>query len=79
MQESVVAEGGDAHLEAEAVDAAQGFVEAEDFFGYGFGVADDEGSGGATQGFELVAGDWWPAALFADLGEGFCIAREEVV
>ncbi len=49
------------------------------FVGYGFGVADDEGSGGAAEGFELGAGDWGPAALFADLGEGFGVAGEEVV
>ena len=33
-------EGGDAHLKSEAGDAAEGFVDVENFFGDGFGVAD---------------------------------------
>ena len=79
MHEVVVAEGRDAHLEAEARDAAEGFVEAENFFGYGFRVADDEGSGWTSESFKLVAGDRGPAAFFADFGEGFGVAGEEVV
>ena len=75
----VVGEGGYGHLEGEAGDAAEGFVDVEEFGGYGFGVADDEGSGGAAEGVELAAGGWGPAALFADLGEGLGVAGEEVV
>jgi hypothetical protein len=79
VHEVVVAEGGYAHLEAEAVDAAEGLVEAQDFFDYGVGVADDEGSGGAAESLELIARDRGPAALLADFGEGFGVAGEEVV
>ena len=49
------------------------------FGGYGFGVADDEGAGGAAEGFELVARDGRPAALLADFGEGVGVARKEIV
>ena len=79
MHESVVAEGGYAHLEADAGDAAEGFVHLEELGGYGFGVADHERAGGAAERFELAAGDGRPAALFADFGEGFGVAGEEVV
>ena len=79
MQEFVVAEGCDAHLEAEAGDSTERLVEAEDFFGYGFGIADDESSGRAAKGFELVARDGGPAAFLADLGEGFGVTGKEVV
>ena len=77
--EFVVGEGGYAHLEADAGDAAEGFVHVEELGGYGFGVADHECSAGAAEGFELAAGDGRPAALFADFGEGFGVAGEEVV
>src|SRR5438045_784252 len=63
MHESVVAQGGDAHLETDAGDAAEGFVHLQELGGYGFGVADHERSGGAAEGFELAAGDGRPAAL----------------
>jgi len=79
VHESVVTEGGDAHLEADAGDAAESFVHLEELGGYGFGVADHECSAGAAEGFELAAGDGRPAALFAYLGEGVGIAGEEVV
>jgi hypothetical protein len=79
VHEFVMAEGGDAHLEADAGDAAQVFVHLEELVGYGFGVADEECAPGAAEGFELAAGDWRPAALFADFGEGFGVAGEEVV
>src|SRR5438270_12280770 len=79
MHESVVAEGGYAHLEADAGDAAEGFVHLEEFGGDCFGVADHERAGGAAEGFELAARDGRPAALFADFGEGFGVAGEEVV
>ena len=51
----------------------------EEFGGYGFGVADEECTFGATKNFELIASDRRPAALFTDLGEGFGVTREEVV
>src|SRR5438270_9884346 len=79
MHESVVAEGGYAHLGADAGDAAEGFVHLEELGGYGFGVADHERAGGAAERFDLAAGDGRPAALFADLGEGVGVAWEEVV
>ena len=44
-----------------------------------FGVADHECSAGAAECFELAARDRRPAALLADFGEGFGVAREEVV
>jgi len=79
VKETVVVESGYAHLEAQARDAAEGFVEAEKFFDYCVGVADDEGSAGAAESFELGAGDRGPAAFLADFCEGFGIAGEEVV
>jgi len=79
VHEFVVGESGDAHLKADAGDAAEGFVHLEELGGYGFGIANHEGSGGAAEGFELAAGDWGPAAFFADFGEGFGVAGEEVV
>jgi hypothetical protein len=51
----------------------------EELGGYGFGIADQECASGAAEGFELGAGDGRPAALFADLGEGFGVAGEEIV
>ena len=72
-------EGGYAHLEADAGDAAQRLVHAEKFFGYSLGVAYHERSGGAAEGFELAARDGGPATLLADLGEGFGVAGEKVV
>jgi hypothetical protein len=74
-----VAEGSDAHLEADAGDAAESFVHLKKLGGYGFRIADKERAGGATQGFELVASDRRPAAFLTDPGERFCVAREEVV
>jgi hypothetical protein len=74
-----VGEGGDAHLKADAGDAAEGFVHLEELGGYGFGVADEERAGGAAESFELAASDGGPAALLADLGEGVGVAGEEVV
>jgi len=79
VREFVVGEGGDAHLEADAGDAAQGFVHLEELGGYGLGVADEERAGGAAESFELAASDGRPAALLADLGEGVGVAGEEVV
>ena len=40
VEELGVGEGGDAHLKADAGDAAEGFVHLEELGGYGFGVAD---------------------------------------
>jgi hypothetical protein len=74
-----VGEGGDAHLEGETGDAAEVFVELEDFFDDVGWAADDEGAGGATEGVELPACGGRPAAFFADLGEGAGVAGEEVV
>ena len=79
VHEFVVGEGGDAHLEADAGDAAEGFVHLEELGGYGFGVTDHESAAGAAECFELAAGDGRPAALLADPGEGFGVAGEEVV
>ena len=79
VHEFVVAEGGDAHLEADARDAAEGFIHLDDFGGHGLGVADHERAGWSAEGFELAPSDWRPAAFAADLGEGFGVAREEVV
>ena len=63
-------ESGDAHLKADAGDAAESFVHQQELLGYGFGVGDEEGAGGTAESFELVARDGGPAALFADFGEG---------
>src|SRR5882757_6924319 len=79
MHEFVVAESGYAHLETDAGDATEGFVHLEELCGYGFGVAYHECSAGAAEGFELTAGNGRPAALLADLGEGFGVTGEEVV
>ncbi len=72
-------EGGDGHLEVEAGDAAEGFVDVEDLVGHLVRFAYDEGSGRTAEGVELGARGWRPAALFADLGEGLGVAGEEVV
>ena len=72
-------EGGDAHLEADARDAAEVFVQLEDFGCDGFGIADEECAFGTAEDLELVARDWGPAAFFADFCEGFGVAGEEVV
>ena len=74
-----MAEGGYAHLEADAGDASEGFVHLEELGGDSFGIADHEGSGRAAEGFELVAGDGRPAAFATNFGEGFGVAREEIV
>src|SRR5882757_5012373 len=79
VREFVVGQRGDAHLEADAGDAAEVFVHLEELGSYGFGIADEECALGAAEGFELAAGDGRPAALLADLGEGFGVAGEEVV
>jgi hypothetical protein len=79
VHEFVVAEGGDAHLEADARDAAEVLVQLKEFGGHGLGFADEECALGTAEDFELVAGDGGPAALFADLGEGFRVAGKEVV
>jgi len=79
VQELVVMEGGDAHLEADARDAAEVFVQLEDFGCDGFGIADEECAFGTAEDLELVARDWGPAAFFADFCEGFGVAGEEVV
>ena len=78
-EEFGVGQRGDRHLEAEAVDAAEGFAHAQHLFGDGGGVADQQGAGGLAERFELAAGDGGPAALAADLGEGFGVAGEEIV
>ncbi len=72
-------EGGYGHLEVEAGDAAEGFVDVEDFLGDFFCIAYDECAGGAEECVELAASDGRPAALLADLGEGFSVAGEELV
>ena len=77
MHEFVVAQGGDAHLEADAGDAAQVFVHLEELGCYGLGIADQQCAPGTAEGFELAAGDRWPAALFADLAESVAIGRPE--
>ena len=77
--ELCVGEGGDAHLEGDAGDAAEIVMDAEELFGDGFGVADEESAGGATLGVELRPGSGGPATLFADVGEGAGVAGEEVV
>jgi putative transposase len=51
-----VGDRGYGHLEGDAGDAAEGLVYADEFFGYGFGVADEERSGGAAEGIILAAG-----------------------
>jgi len=79
VHEFVVAKCGDAHLEADAGDAAERFVHLKKFSGYGFGITHHQCSGRATQRFKLRACDRRPATLFADLGEGFGITGEEVV
>src|SRR5271170_1613213 len=79
VHELVVAQGCDAHLEANAGDAAEGLVHLQELGGYGFGVADHERAGWSAKGFELAASDWWPATFTADLGEGFGVAGEEVI
>jgi hypothetical protein len=79
VHEFVMAQSGDAHLEADAGDAAEVFVHLQELGGYGFRIADEECALGAAEGFELAACDGRPAALLADLGEGFGVAGEEVV
>src|SRR5438552_16630794 len=76
VREFVVGEGGDAHLEADAGDAAEGLVHLEELGGYCLGVADEERAGGAAECFELAARDRRPAALLADFGESVGVAGE---
>jgi len=71
--------GGDAHLEVEPVDAAEGMVDVGDLFGDLGSVADDEGAGGTAEGIEGFTGDGWPAAFAADPGESAGAAGEEFV
>jgi len=79
MHEFVVAEGGDAHLEADAGDAAEVLVQLQELGGYGFGVTNEERAFGAAEDFELVASDRGPAAFSANFGKGFGVSRKEVV
>ena len=79
MGEFVVGEGGYAHLEADAGDAAEVFVHLEELGRYGFGVADEKCTLRTAEGFELVACDRGPAALFTDFREGVGVAGEEIV
>ena len=78
MGEFVVAEGSDAHLEADAGDAAESLVHLKQLGCYGLRIADEESARGTAQGFKLVAGNGRPAALLSDPGERFCVAGEEV-
>ena len=71
--------GGDAHLERDAGESAEDFVDVEDFFRDGLGVADQEGAGGTAQGVKLGASGGSPAAFFADFGEGVGVAGEEIL
>ena len=79
MGEFVVRERGDAHLEADAGDAAESFAHLEELGGYGFGVADHQCTSGAAESFKLVARDRRPAAFLANFGEGVGVAGEKVV
>ena len=72
-------EVGNGHLEGDAVDASEGLVDTEEFFGDGFRCADDEGSSGAAECVVLGAGGRGPATFFADLSEGVGVAGKEDV
>lgn len=76
--EFVVCESCDAHLEAEARDAAEIFVDAQNFFSDSLRIADDQCAAGPAQSVELIARYWRPSAFLADLGEGLRVAGEEV-
>src|SRR5882757_5717212 len=69
----------DAHLEGDARDAAKGFVDVEDLFPNGFGIADNERAGGTSQRIELCSRSGRPSPFFADFREGVGIAGKEVV
>jgi hypothetical protein len=79
VEEFVVGEGGHGHLEVETGDAAEDFVDVENFFGNGFGVADESSAFGSAGVVELGASDGRPAAFLANFAEGMFVAREEII
>jgi len=56
----------------------QRLVHAQNLFGDGFRIADNERSAGSEQSVVVRAGDWWPATFLADLRNALRITRKEV-
>ena len=72
-------ERGNAHLERDARNPAEGFVHILHFFRDGFGVTDQIRSGWPALGVVLRARCGWPATLFSDFGESVPVPGKEIV
>jgi len=72
-------EGGNAHLEHNARNPAEGFIQILNFFRDGSGVTDQIRSGWPALGIVLRARCGWPATLFSDFGEGVRVPGKEIV
>src|SRR5579859_1427578 len=67
------------HLESNARKATEHFIHIEYLLCYGFGIADQQRTGGSAQSIKLCPRSWRPAAFLANLGKGMCISRIKVL